>query len=66
MKYACIRLYRQQFSVLIMCRALQVSRAGFYAAEAFMSAVEKLTARHASIARCAPVVGGAGGSASLA
>lgn len=33
MKYACIRLYRQQFSVVVMCRALQVSRAGFYAAE---------------------------------
>ena len=33
MKYACIRLYRQQFSVVGMCRALHVSRAGFYAAE---------------------------------
>lgn len=33
MKYACIRLYRQQFAVVTMCRALQVSRAGFYAAE---------------------------------
>ena len=33
MKYACIRLYRQQFSLTTMCRVLQVSRAGFYAAE---------------------------------
>ena len=33
MKYACIRLYRHQFSLTTMCRVLQVSRAGFYAAE---------------------------------
>jgi len=32
-KYACIRLYRHQFSLSTMCRVLQVSRAGFYAAE---------------------------------
>jgi putative transposase len=32
-KYACIRLYRYQFSLVVMCRALEVSRAGFYAAE---------------------------------
>ena len=33
MKYACIRQYRQEFSLTTMCRVLQVSRAGFYAAE---------------------------------
>ena len=33
MKYACIRLHRHQFSLTTMCRVLQVSRAGFYAAE---------------------------------
>ena len=33
MKYACIRRYRHQFSLSTMCRVLQVSRAGFYAAE---------------------------------
>lgn len=33
MKYACIRRYRQQFPVRLMCRVLGVSRAGFYAAE---------------------------------
>ena len=33
MKYACIRSYRQQFRVTLMCRVLGVSRAGFYAAE---------------------------------
>ncbi len=33
MKYACIRLYRQQFLLTTMCRILQVSRSGFYAAE---------------------------------
>lgn len=33
MKYACIRSYRQQFPVTLMCRVLRVSRAGFYAAE---------------------------------
>lgn len=33
MKYACIRNYRQQFTVTLMCRVLAVSRAGFYAAE---------------------------------
>ena len=33
MKYACIRLYRQEFSLSTMCRMLGVSRAGFYAAE---------------------------------
>jgi putative transposase len=32
-KYACIRRYRHQFSLSTMCRVLQVSRAGFYAAE---------------------------------
>jgi transposase InsO family protein len=32
-KYACIRSYRQQFRVTLMCRVLGVSRAGFYAAE---------------------------------
>jgi Transposase and inactivated derivatives len=32
-KYACIRLYRQAFSLSTMCRMLGVSRAGFYAAE---------------------------------
>jgi putative transposase len=32
-KYACIRLHRQEFSLVAMCRALQLSRAGFYAAE---------------------------------
>ena len=33
MKYACIRLYRHKFSLTTMCRVLEVSRAGFYAAE---------------------------------
>ena len=33
MKYACIRLHRQEFSLAVMCRVLQLSRAGFYAAE---------------------------------
>lgn len=33
MKYACIRSYRQQFTVTLMCRVLGVSRAGFYAAQ---------------------------------
>jgi len=32
-KYACIRTYRQQFQLSLMCRMLGVSRAGFYAAE---------------------------------
>ena len=32
MKYAAIRAYRAQFSVALMCRALGVSRSGFYAA----------------------------------
>lgn len=31
MKYACIRRYRDEFPVALMCRVLQVSRAGFYA-----------------------------------
>lgn len=33
MKYACIRTYRKQFPLTLMCRLLGVSRAGFYAAE---------------------------------
>jgi len=33
MKYATIQGYRAQFSIALMCRALGVSRAGFYAAE---------------------------------
>lgn len=33
MKYACIRLHRAEFSLAAMCRALELSRAGFYAAE---------------------------------
>lgn len=33
MKYACIRAHRQQFPLSLMCRLLQVSRSGFYAAE---------------------------------
>lgn len=32
MKYAAIRAHRAQFSIALMCRALDVSRAGFYAA----------------------------------
>jgi putative transposase len=32
-KYACIRSYRPQFALTLMCRVLGVSRAGFYAAE---------------------------------
>jgi putative transposase len=32
-KYACIRAHRQQFPLSLMCRLLQVSRSGFYAAE---------------------------------
>jgi putative transposase len=32
-KYACIRAYRKQFPLTLMCRLLRVSRAGFYAAE---------------------------------
>jgi putative transposase len=32
-KYACIRLHRQEFSLTAMCCALAVSRAGYYAAE---------------------------------
>ncbi len=32
MKYAAIQMYRAQFSVALMCRVLDVSRAGFYAA----------------------------------
>jgi putative transposase len=32
-KYACIRLHRQEFSLACMCSALEISRAGFYAAE---------------------------------
>ena len=31
MKYAAIKAHRAQFSVALMCRALGVSRAGFYA-----------------------------------
>ena len=33
MKYACIRVHRQEFPVVLMCRVLEVSRSGFYAAE---------------------------------
>jgi transposase InsO family protein len=32
-KYACIRAHRQQFRLSLMCRLLQVSRSGFYAAQ---------------------------------
>lgn len=32
MKYAAIKAHQSQFSVALMCRALGVSRAGFYAA----------------------------------
>jgi putative transposase len=32
-KYACIRAHRKQFSLAAMCRALDVSRSGFYAAQ---------------------------------
>jgi putative transposase len=32
-KYACIRVHRQEFPVVLMCRVLEVSRSGFYAAE---------------------------------
>jgi putative transposase len=32
-KYACIRVHRHQFALTLMCRLLEVSRAGFYAAE---------------------------------
>lgn len=31
MKYAAIQAHREQFSVALMCRALDVSRTGFYA-----------------------------------
>jgi len=31
-KYACIRAHREQYPVAVMCRALNVSRSGFYAA----------------------------------
>lgn len=33
MKYACIRAHRREFSVTLMCRMLQVCRAGYYAAQ---------------------------------
>ncbi len=33
MKYACIRVHRLEFPVVLMCRVLEVSRSGFYAAE---------------------------------
>jgi len=33
MKYAAIRAHRSQFPMALMCRALGVSRAGFYAAQ---------------------------------
>ena len=33
MKYACIHAHRQEFSVQLMCRVLQVSRSGYYAAQ---------------------------------
>jgi transposase InsO family protein len=32
-KYACILAHRQQFRLSLMCRLLQVSRSGFYAAQ---------------------------------
>ena len=32
MKHAAIKAYRSQFSVCLMCRVLDVSRSGFYAA----------------------------------
>jgi transposase InsO family protein len=32
-KYACIRAHREQFPLSLMCRLLQVSRSGFYAAQ---------------------------------
>jgi len=32
-KYACIRVHRLEFPVVLMCRVLEVSRSGFYAAE---------------------------------
>ena len=32
MKYACIRTHREQFPLSLMCRLLQVSRSGYYAA----------------------------------
>jgi putative transposase len=32
-KYACIQAHRNQFRVVVMCRALGVSRSGFYAAQ---------------------------------
>lgn len=33
MKYACIRVHRAEYPVVLMCRVLEVSRSGFYAAE---------------------------------
>lgn len=33
MKYACIRVHRGQYPLVLMCRVLGVSRAGFYAAQ---------------------------------
>lgn len=33
MKYACIEAHRDEFEVALMCRVLQVSRTGFYAAQ---------------------------------
>lgn len=33
MKYACIRANRRHFSVALMCRVLDVSRSGYYAAQ---------------------------------
>ena len=33
MKYACIHTHRQEFPVTLMCRVLEVSRAGYYAAQ---------------------------------
>ena len=33
MKYACIRVHRHQFPLCLMCKMLEVSRSGFYAAE---------------------------------
>ncbi len=33
MKYACIQAHREEFEVALMCRVLDVSRSGFYAAQ---------------------------------
>jgi putative transposase len=46
-KYACIRTYRKQFALTLMCRLLGVSRAGFYAAERRVPSAR--TKRHESL-----------------